>query len=148
MIVLETDRLFLRRLTIGDAPFILELVNEPAFLQFIGYREVRTLKDARDHILNGPVDSYDRYGFGLYWAGLKEDDTPVRICGLVKREFLDDVDIGFAFLQRYWSKVYAFESASSCIHNFRRPLLATIVIPAATPRSERQSHTHLGGNRP
>ena len=111
--VLESDRLCLRRLTIGDAPFILELVNEPAFLRFIGDREVRTLADARDHILNGPVDSYERYGFGLYWTGLKEDETPLGICGLVKREFLPNADIGFAFMQRFWGKGYAFESASA-----------------------------------
>jgi len=135
--VLETDRLFLRQLTIGDAPFILELVNEPAFLQFIGDREVRTLKDARDYILNGPADSYDRYGFGLYWAGLKEDETPVGICGLVKREFLDDVDIGFAFLQRYWAKGYAFESASAVMVYARDILGLNRIVAITAPDNDR-----------
>ncbi len=136
--ILETDRLFLRQLTIGDAPFILELVNEPAYLRFIGDREVRTLADARDYILNGPVDSYDRYGFGLYWTGLKEDETPVGICGLVKREFLDDVDIGFAFLQRFWFKGYAFESASAVLV-YARDILGLRRVAAITAQDNDRS---------
>jgi len=129
--VLETDRLLLRWLTIDDAPFILELVNEPAFLRFIGDREVKTLKDARAYILNGPVESYDRYGFGLYWTGLKEDETPVGICGLSKREFLEDVDIGFAFLQRYWANGYGFESATA-VMAYARDILGLNRIVAIT----------------
>lgn len=108
MNVVETDRLALRQLSTGDAPFILELLNEPSFLRFIGDRGVRTLDDAREYISTGPVDSYDRLGFGLYLTALKEDDLPIGICGLVKRKGLDDVDIGYAFLPRFWSKKYAF----------------------------------------
>src|SRR2546429_4560942 len=36
MIILETDRLALRWLTIEDAEFIFDLLNQPSFLQFIG----------------------------------------------------------------------------------------------------------------
>jgi RimJ/RimL family protein N-acetyltransferase len=113
VIVLETDRLILRRLSIEDAGFVLELLNEPSFLQFIGDKGVRTLDDARDYILKGPVDSYERFGFGLYLTILKESGVPIGICGLLKREALKDVDVGFAFLPQFWSKGYAFESASA-----------------------------------
>lgn len=113
MNVLETERLNLRRLSIDDAEFILQLLNEPSFIRNIGDKGVRTVADARQYVLNGPVASYQRYGFGLYAVELKESAEPVGICGLVKRETLADVDIGFAFLPEYWSRGYAVESASA-----------------------------------
>jgi RimJ/RimL family protein N-acetyltransferase len=112
--VLETERLVLRRLTADDAPFMLRLLNEPSWLRFIGDRGVRTLEDARRYVLEGPIDMYERLGFGLYATTLKEDDSnPIGICGLVKRAGLDDVDIGFALLPEYWRKGYAYEAASA-----------------------------------
>ena len=110
-IVLETDRLLLRELSTDDAEFILELLNEPSFLRFIGDKGVRTLDDARQYILEGPVASYELHGFGLYLTVLKEGAVPIGMCGLLKRESLADVDIGFAFLPAFWSRGYALESA-------------------------------------
>lgn len=113
MKVLETDRLNLRRLSTEDAEFILELLNDPAFLRFIGDKGVRTLEDARNYILNGPMEMYARLGFGLYLTELKGSGIPIGICGLIKRDTLDDVDIGFAFLPQFWSKGYAYEAAAA-----------------------------------
>jgi ribosomal-protein-alanine N-acetyltransferase len=110
--VIRTSRLDLRELDFSDAEFILELLNEAGFIRFIGDKGVRTLADARDYILQGPMDSYARNGFGLYAACLR-DGTPIGICGLVKREGLNDPDVGFAFLSRYWSSGYAVESAAA-----------------------------------
>ncbi len=104
--------MFIRRLGAGDEAFILELLNEPAFIRNIGDRCVRSLADAAAYIQNGPVASYEKFGFGLFWTGLKEGQVPIGICGLLKRDFLPDVDIGFAFLERYCGKGYAFEAAS------------------------------------
>src|SRR5262245_58073861 len=106
MKVLETDRLNLRRLSIDDAEFILELLNEPSFLRFIGDKGVRTLDDARDYISNGPIDMYNRLGFGLYLTELKDGGVTIGICGLIKRDALEDVDIGFAFLPKLWAIGY------------------------------------------
>jgi RimJ/RimL family protein N-acetyltransferase len=112
--VLETERLVLRRLTVEDAPFLLRLLNEPSWLQFIGDRGVRTLDDARRYVLEGPIDMYERLGFGLYATTLQEDESaPIGICGLVKRAGLDDVDIGFALLPEFWGKGYAYEAAAA-----------------------------------
>ncbi len=116
MNILETERLMLRRLAAGDAAFILELLNEPAFLENIGDRGARTLADARRYIAKGPVASYRKFGFGLYLVELKDSGAPIGICGLLKRESLDDVDIGFAFLRKYWSQGYARESAAAVMH--------------------------------
>ncbi|OQR57493.1 GNAT family N-acetyltransferase [Bacillus sp. CDB3] len=115
MIVLETERLTLRWFDIQDAPFILELVNDPAWIQFIGDKGVKNLEDAKNYILNGPVDMYNKMGFGLYLVERKEDLTPLGMCGLIKRDSLEDVDIGFAFLEKFRSKGYGYESAAAVI---------------------------------
>jgi RimJ/RimL family protein N-acetyltransferase len=113
--VAETERLRVRWLNTGDSAFILELVNEPSWIRFIGDKGVKTPQDAVRYIENGPVAMYKRVGFGLYMVELKEIGQPIGICGLIKREGLKDVDLGFAFLPRFWSKGYAFESASAVI---------------------------------
>jgi RimJ/RimL family protein N-acetyltransferase len=113
MNVLETERLILRHLTVDDAEFILELLNEPGFIQNIGDRGVRNIDDARRYIAEGPAASYERNGFGLYCVALKDSGVPIGMCGLIKRDGLDDVDIGYSFLERFWSKGYAYESASA-----------------------------------
>jgi RimJ/RimL family protein N-acetyltransferase len=115
VVVFETDRLLLRRLTVDDSSFILRLLNEPSFLQHIGDRGVRNLADAKQYILSGPIASYERFGFGLFLVELKESGAPIGICGLLKRDALDDVDVGFAFVPESWSKGYAFESASATL---------------------------------
>lgn len=111
--VLETDRLIVRWLSADDAEFILRLLNEPSWLRYIGNKGVRTLEDARAYILNGPVEMYSRLGFGLYLVELKGKGRPIGMCGLIKRDSLEDVDIGFAFLPQYWGKGYAYEAASA-----------------------------------
>jgi RimJ/RimL family protein N-acetyltransferase len=130
--VIRTERLVLRELAPNDAEFILELLNEAPFLRFIGDKGVRTLADARGYILKGPMDSYGRHGFGLYAACLL-DGTPIGICGLVKREGLADVDVGFAFLSRHWSKGYAVESASAVLTHAGRVLRMRRIVAITSP---------------
>ncbi|MGE7673514.1 GNAT family N-acetyltransferase [Lysinibacillus sp. NPDC094403] len=115
MKILETDRLTLRLQTTDDADFILELMNDPSWLQFIGDRGLRTVEDAREYIVNGPIRMYEQFGFCLYLVERNEDRSPVGICGLVKRDSLENVDIGFAFLPKYWGKGYAYEAASATL---------------------------------
>jgi RimJ/RimL family protein N-acetyltransferase len=131
--VLETDRLILRWLSTDDAEFILELLNEPSFLRFIGDKGVRTPEDACDYILNGPVDMYNRLGFGLYLIELKDGGVPIGICGLIKRDTLEDVDIGFAFLPRFWAKGYAFESASAVMAYGKSAFGLNRIVAVTTP---------------
>ena len=108
--VLETARLALRYLTPADSAFILELVTDPDWLRFIGDRGVRTAEDARGYIETGPMKLYERLGFGLYLVALK-DGTPLGMCGLIKRDSLEEVDIGFAFLPAFRGHGYASEAA-------------------------------------
>ena len=114
MVVFETDRLVLRRLTVEDAPLILRLLNEPSFLQHIGDRGVRNLADASMYILSGPIASYERHGFGLFLAELRETRVPIGIPRPAEREALDEVDVGFAFVPESWSKGWAYRSRRGC----------------------------------
>jgi RimJ/RimL family protein N-acetyltransferase len=140
MSVIQTPRMSLRELDFADAPFILELLNEAGFIRFIGDKGVRTLADARDYILQGPMDSYARHGFGLYATCLRGNarsgegaGTPIGICGLVKRQGLDDPDVGFAFLSRYWSKGYAVESAAAVLAHAREALHLLRIVAITSP---------------
>ena len=137
MIVLETERLILRHLDPGlDTEFILRLLNEPSFLHYIGDKGVRTPADAQRYISDGPVKSYETNGFGLYKVELKNDAAPIGMCGLVKRDTLPDADIGFAFLEEYWNKGYAYESAAAIMKHARETLGIKRVLAITTPDNE------------
>ena len=134
MALLTTPRLALRTLTETDAPFMLQLLNEPSFIRNIGDRGVRTITDARQYITYGPKASYARFGFGLYLVELRNPLTPIGICGILKRDQLPEPDIGFAFLPAYWSQGYAIEAATG-VRDYARdalglPRLLAIVSPA------------------
>ena len=135
MKVLETERLVLRRLTVEDAEFVLGLLNEPSFVRFIGDRGVRTIADAREYILKGAIGSYERHGFGMYLTELKEDRTPLGICGLLQRESLQDVDIGFAFMPQFWARGYAYESASAVMAYGKSTLGLSRIVAVTTPHN-------------
>jgi RimJ/RimL family protein N-acetyltransferase len=131
MIVLETERLVLRRLSADDAEFILGLLNQPSFLQYIGDKGVRNTEDAIRYIQTGPQASYEQFGFGLYLVEVKESGVPMGMCGLLKRDSLPDVDIGFAFLPEYWSQGFAFEAAAA-VMTYGREVLGLRRIVAIT----------------
>ena len=136
MNIIETDRLFLRQLTADDAEFILDLYNQPSFIKFVGDRGVRTLDDARNFLSKRLIESYERFGFGLYLTLLKDGEIPLGICGLVKRAELKDVDVGFAFLPQFWSKGYAFESASAVLAYSRNTLGLKRIAGITTPDNQ------------
>jgi RimJ/RimL family protein N-acetyltransferase len=133
---LETERLVIRELVDSDAPFILQLLNEPSFIYYIGDKGVRTLEDARQYILNGPVVSYEKNGFGLYLVALKDHDTSIGMCGLIKRDELPDPDIGFAYLPDYWSKGFGFEAASAVLKYAVEDLQLKRVLAITSPDNE------------
>lgn len=113
--ILETQRLVLRWLGLEDAEFILGLLNEPSFLRFVGDKKVRTVDAAREYLATGPLDSYQRHGFGLYLVVEKSSCAAAGICGLIRRQSLDDVDVGFALLPEFWRRGYASEAAAAVI---------------------------------
>jgi ribosomal-protein-alanine N-acetyltransferase len=128
--VLLTPRLAIRAFTPDDAPFIVELLNDPGWLKHIGDRGVRTLDDARRYLRDGPIAAGERHGFAL-WAVLRRDDdsgVPLGMCGLVRREGLDHVDLGYAFLPAARGQGFAREAAAAVLaHGFERLGLTRIV---------------------
>jgi len=113
--ILQTERLFIRHLTVSDTPFIIELLNSEGWIKNIGDRNVKTAEQARQYLINGPIQSYAHNGFGLYLAALQNGNVPVGMCGLIKREYLAHPDIGYAFLPQYTGKGYAYEIAGAVL---------------------------------
>jgi RimJ/RimL family protein N-acetyltransferase len=134
--VLETERLAMRWLTAEDAGFILQLVNEPAWKLYIGDFAVRTLEEARGYIEKGPVAMYARHGFGLYLVELRETGVPIGICGLIKREALEDVDLGFAMLQEFRRKGYAYEASQAVMGYGRLAFQLTRMVAVLSRNNE------------
>jgi ribosomal-protein-alanine N-acetyltransferase len=136
MHVLETERLALRRLALADAPFILELLNDPLFLRFIGDKGVRDLAGAKSYLQQGPLASYAQHGFGLFRVALKDGDVPIGMCGLLKREILADVDIGFAYLPRFGGLGYATEAARATLDYGRTELGLERIVAITAPDND------------
>jgi RimJ/RimL family protein N-acetyltransferase len=132
-----SERLLLRELTLADAPFILALLNDPDFHRYIGDRGIRTLLDAENYIQQGPAVSYARYGHGLYLVVRKEDGASLGICGLIKRDTLDQVDIGYAFLPQYRGQGYGIEAAQAALADGKNRLGIGQVVAIVTPGNER-----------
>lgn len=136
MQVLETERLTLHRMTPEeDAPLMLEVLNDPAFIENIGDRGVRDLDQARQYILDRIVASYEQYGVGMLRVVRKDDGAVLGNCGLVRRDFLDHVDIGFAFLRRYWAKGYATEAAEAVRDHAFRDLGLDRLVAVVSPHN-------------
>ncbi|TNE62353.1 MAG: N-acetyltransferase [Alphaproteobacteria bacterium] len=136
-IILETERLRLRECTADDTDFILSLYTDPAFIEFIGDRGVRTREDAAAYIENNITASYREHGFGFYVTELKADGRPVGICGIVQRPTLDDPDIGFAFLTGNTSQGYGYESAAAMMHYARERLGIGRIVAIVSPGNVR-----------
>lgn len=134
MTVIRTARLSLSELTGEESGFIFSLMNSPGWLKFIGDRGIRNLEDAENYIRNNTLRSYSENGFGMYLVKTIQGNTPIGMCGLVKRSFLEHADIGFAFLPEYNGYGYAFESALAVMDFARTSLglkkILAIVDPA------------------
>lgn len=136
MQVIQTERLNLRWLQEQDAEFILDLLNQPSWLEFIGDRGVRNLDDARGYINNGPLAMIKQYGFGMYLAEIKSSKTAIGLCGLLKRETLEDVDIGFAFHPDFCGHGYAKEAAQACMNYAHAQLGLDRLVAITLPTNE------------
>jgi RimJ/RimL family protein N-acetyltransferase len=112
MLIVATESLSIRQFTQNDHEFLLTLFNDESFLTNIGDKGVRNTEDAINHLINGPIASYKEHGFGLYLVSLKNDDTPVGMCGLLKRTEFEHPDLGYAFLPEYCGKGFAHEASS------------------------------------
>ncbi len=142
MKILETERLILREIIETDDEFVLDLLNQPSFIKYIGDRNVRTIEQAREFIENRYRQSYREHGFGLYAVELKSEipnpKSQIGICGFVKRDSLPDADIGFAFLPQFCGKGYALESANA-VMKYGRDVLGLARVLAITSQDNESS---------
>lgn len=136
MEILKTKRLRVRYLTLDDANFILALMNEPAYIENIGDKKIRTTDAAREHLKTGPIQSYAENGFGLNCVELLETGEPIGICGLIKRPALDDVDFGYAFLSQHWSNGYALEAATALLADTRKAKHLKKLVAIVNPEND------------
>jgi RimJ/RimL family protein N-acetyltransferase len=136
---IQTERLRISPFTFADAAFILRLLNEPSFIENIADKGVRDLEGARAYLRDGPLASYQRHGFGLWRVDLAEDDMPIGMAGLLKRDYLEDIDIGYALLPEYWGSGYAFEASSAVLAYARQQLSARRVVAIVAEHNERST---------
>lgn len=122
MIVAETDRLRLRTMAADDAAFYYELVNDPTWLEFIGDKGIRTVAQARAAIIDGPLAMQARHGHSLYVMERKLDGEMLGLCGLIRRDSLPDVDIGYAIRPAHFGQGYTYEAAVAVLSLARGPL--------------------------
>lgn len=137
--IVETERLRIRRFREDDAAFALVLLNEPAFLHYIGDKGVRTLEDARRYLRTGPLASYEAHGFGPWLVEQRADGLPIGLCGLLRRNGLDAPDLGFAFLESHWAQGYAHEASSAVMRHARDTLWLTRIVAITTPDNDASS---------
>lgn len=137
--VLETKRLILRWFTPDDALFVYELLNQPAWKRYIGDRGIDSVQAARNYIETVPLVSYRQHGFGLFAVELKLNSTLVGMCGLIKRDALNDVDIGFALLSRFEGQGLAYEAATATLVYSRDTLGLDRVVAITSLDNERSA---------
>lgn len=128
--LLETERLTIRKFTKSDAVFVCALLNTPGWLQFIGDRNIRTVPDAESYIQT-LEDHHSQHGFGPVLVSEKETSLPLGMCSLIKRESLEQVDIGFAFMPEHMGQGYAYE-ATQGIYHYAKQNLGLLKICAIT----------------
>lgn len=114
-VVCETEKLIVRHFELSDAEFIVRLLNQDSFIRYIADKNVRTEEDAINYLKQGPMASYAKYGFGLSLVVLKQCQTPIGMCGVLKRDELEHPDLGYAFLDEFAGKGYASEAAKQVL---------------------------------
>jgi RimJ/RimL family protein N-acetyltransferase len=146
MQTLQTERLLIEPFSVDDAPFILELYNDPLFIAGIGDRNFKTVQDTQNYLINGPLKMYETYGFGLLKVSLKDSMIPIGTCGLIKRDSLQDIDIGFAFLSAHCGKGYGKESSLKIIEYAKDVHHLSKIVAIVSPSNERSLHLLHGLN--
>ena len=136
-VIAETERLILRELAVEDAAFMVRLMNDEAWLKYIGDRDVRTVDQAEEDLRQGAIDMYARRGHGMWKVELKGSGTPIGICGLIKRDTLADIDLGFAFLPEFRGSGFALEASEACMRHARDHLDIGRVVAIVSPANLR-----------
>ena len=139
MDIISTERLHLRVMRLDDAEFYLRLVNEPTFISNIRDKGIRTLDESRASIETGALVSQEKFGFSFYLVEDRTTHLPMGICGLTKRDSLDDVDLGYAFLPEFCGQGYAYEAALAVLTHTKNSLPIKQLAAITSPTNERSN---------
>jgi RimJ/RimL family protein N-acetyltransferase len=135
--ILQTERLSLRKFTLDDAEFIIELTNSASWLRFIGDRNTKTIESAKAYIERVGLKNYDSIGYGLFLVELTDNKTPIGLCGFMNRNTLPSPDIAFAYLPQFEGKGYAYEMATALMDYAKNQLNFTDLIAIVVPENAR-----------
>ena len=135
--IVETERLRLRALTLDDTAFIIELVNSPGWIKYIGDRNIKTEEQAIHYLENGPIKSYHEHGFGLLMVETKKCNQQIGMCGILKRDTLEHPDIGYALLPAFTGNGYAFEMAHAVLQYATIQLKLSTIFAITVPENMR-----------
>ena len=135
--ILSTERLNLRQFNLNDAQFIVELLNSPGWLAFIGNRNITNRQQAQNYLTNVLIKGYET-GLGFWLVELKNNSMPIGMCGIIKRNNLENPDIGFAFLPQFMGNGYAYEAANATL-NFATNQLQLPCVCAITMHENKSS---------
>jgi ribosomal-protein-alanine N-acetyltransferase len=138
--IAETPRLRLRKLRLEDAPFIFELYSDPDFIRNVGDRGVHGVEDAQRYLEGSLVASYAKYGFGLYLVELTSSGAAAGICGLLRRDSHEDVEIGFAMLPAFRGRGYTLEAARAVVALALSALGLTRIVAIVAPSNLASAH--------
>jgi RimJ/RimL family protein N-acetyltransferase len=133
--ILETERLELRWMTLDDAPMMFAVWNDPAFMQFVGDRGIRTIDEAQTCMQQGPLHLYTEYGYGPFRVIHRDDGADMGVCGLYRRDGLDEPDIGFAFLPEFRGRGFGYEASVAVLDHARDDLKLPRVTAIVSPEN-------------
>ena len=135
-LVRKTERLVIRQLTLKDADFVVHLYNDETFIRNIADKNIRTSEAAENYLANGPLASYETYGFGLSLVSLRKTGVLIGICGVLKRPELDNPDLGYAFLPKYCNQGYATEASIGVLQHAVKTLSLDTVLAVTFPSNK------------
>lgn len=136
MNICETDRLILRHFKISNTEYIFRQLNEKSFIEYIADKKIADLSKAESYLKNGPITSYQKFGFGLNMIILKGSKTPIGMCGIINRAELKHPDLGFALLPEFWGKGYAREACVAILNDGLRTHDIKTVLGVAAPENQ------------
>lgn len=135
MIILETERLTLRHFTLDDAPFVLDLFTQPSFIANVADRGLRSVEDAADYVRDHLFQAYGESGYGFWAVVSRATGATIGLCGVIKRETLDDVDLGYGFLPQFWGNGFAREATTATMEHARHTLNLDRVVAIVSPHN-------------
>ncbi|MGB5236303.1 MAG: GNAT family N-acetyltransferase [Flavobacteriaceae bacterium] len=115
-ILIETERLLLREITLDDKEALFKLHSDPGVQEYTGEPVVESIEAIEKAILTR-INNYEKYGYGRWATYLKNGMQFVGWAGLAYLPEFDEIDLGYRLLPEYWGLGIATE-ASRAILNY------------------------------